>query len=76
LTLGLGNTFSQESRSERSVQAAPGDFLDNAIRKSAERTAQRLTTARTVLSELVEAGKLKIVAAHYDLDTGVVEFLG
>jgi carbonic anhydrase len=58
------------------VQAAPGDFLDNAIRKSAERTAQRLTTASTVLSELVEAGKLKIVAAHYDLDTGVVEFLG
>jgi carbonic anhydrase len=49
--------------------------LDNAIRKSAERTAQRLTTASTVLSELVEAGKLKIVAAHYDLDTGVVEFL-
>jgi carbonic anhydrase len=74
--LGLGNTFSQESRSERSVQAVPGDFLDNAIRKSAERTAQRLTTASTVLSELVEAGKLKIVAAHYDLDTGVVEFLG
>ncbi len=57
------------------VQAAPGDFLDNAIRKSAQRTAQRLESASAILADLVEAGKLKIVAAHYDLDTGMVEFL-
>ncbi len=28
-----------------------------------------------MLAELVSAGKLKILAAHYDLDTGKVEYL-
>ncbi len=57
-----------------SVRDAPGDFLANTIRESALRTARRLTTASTILSEAVGAGKLKIVAAEYDLDTGKVDF--
>jgi carbonic anhydrase len=56
------------------VRAAPGDFLANATRESALRTARRLITASNILSDLAEAGKLKIVAAEYDLDSGVVDF--
>jgi carbonic anhydrase len=52
-----------------------GDFVDNTIRESARRSAARLTTASPMLADLVKAGKLKIVAAHYDLDRGNVEFL-
>jgi carbonic anhydrase len=58
------------------VRDAPGDFLANTIRESALRTARRLTKASNILSDLAEAGKLKIVAAEYDLATGKVDFFG
>jgi carbonic anhydrase len=45
------------------------------VRESAKRTAARLAAASPILSHLVKAGKLKIVAARYDLDDGKVEFL-
>ena len=57
------------------VRGKPGDFVDNAVRESAKRTAQRLATASPILAKLVKEGKLKIVAARYDLDDGKVEYL-
>jgi carbonic anhydrase len=53
-----------------------GDYVDNTAKLSAERTAQRLPAMSTIISGLVESGKLKIVAAIYDLETGVVTYLG
>lgn len=58
------------------VHGKPGDFVDNAIRQSALRTAGRLEAASAILADLTKSGKLKIVAARYDLDSGAVEFLG
>lgn len=58
------------------VRSKGGDFADNATRESAQRTVRRLAEASNTLSDLVDAGKLKIVAAHYDLDTGAVAYLG
>lgn len=58
------------------VRSKGGDFVDNAARESAQRTVRRLADASSTLSGLVEAGKLKIVAAHYDLDSGEVEYVG
>ena len=57
------------------VRGRPGDFVDNAVRESAKRTAQRLATASPILSRLVKDAKLKIVAARYDLNNGKVEYL-
>ena len=57
------------------MRDAPGDFLDNAVRESARRTAARLGSTSFVLADLVNAGKLKIVAAHYELASGVVTFM-
>jgi carbonic anhydrase len=57
------------------MKGKPGDFVDNTVRESARRTAQRLTTASPILSHLIKDGKLKIVAARYDLDDGKVEYL-
>ena len=57
------------------VRDAPGDYLDNAVRESAKRTAARLATTSFVLADLLTAGKLKIIAAHYELASGVVSFL-
>jgi carbonic anhydrase len=58
----------------KAVQGKPGDFVDNAVRESARRTAEQLTKS-PVLSHLIKDKKLKIVAARYDLDDGKVEFL-
>jgi carbonic anhydrase len=57
------------------VRSEPGDFVDNAAKESARRTAARLTTASTLVAGLAGQGKLKIVAAIYDLQTGVVAYL-
>ena len=44
-------------------------------KESAKRTAARLIAASTVIAGLADAGKLKIAAAIYDLETGVVNYL-
>ena len=57
------------------VRSNPGDFVNNAAKESAKRTAARLTAASTLIAGLAGAGKLKIAAAIYDLETGVVTYL-
>jgi carbonic anhydrase len=57
------------------VRDRPGDFASNATRESASRTARRLAATSHTLADLMDAGKLKILAAMYDLKTGKVEFL-
>jgi carbonic anhydrase len=57
------------------VRDQPGDFVDNAAKESAKRTAGRLTAASTLIADLVSTGKVKIAAAIYDLETGVVTYL-
>ena len=53
-----------------------GDYVDNTAKGSAQRTAERLPAASGLISGLVGGGKLKIVAAIYDLKTGAVTYLG
>ena len=53
----------------------PGDFVNNTAEESAERTAKRLTATSTLIAGLASSGKLKIAAAIYDLETGVVKYL-
>lgn len=57
------------------VRGEPGDLVNNAAKQSARRTAAQLTMASTLLASLAGKGKLKIVAAIYDLDTGIVSYL-
>lgn len=52
-----------------------GDTLDMTIRAHARITAEHLEESEPILRGLVEKGTLKVVAAYYDLDTGVVEIL-
>jgi carbonic anhydrase len=53
-----------------------GDYVNNTAKKSAQRTAARLPAQSTLISGLVGEGKLKICSAIYDLETGVVTYLG
>jgi carbonic anhydrase len=56
------------------VKGKPGDFVDNAVRENAKRTAGLILKNSKIIEEAVHAGKVKIVAGYYDLDTGMVEF--
>jgi carbonic anhydrase len=55
------------------VKGQPGDFVDNTVRESAKRTAAKVAKS-PVIAPLVKAGKVKVIAARYDLDDGKVEF--
>ncbi|MGH9357217.1 MAG: carbonic anhydrase [Terriglobia bacterium] len=57
------------------VKGMPGDPVDNAVRANVRMVVEQLKSAQPVLSHLVEEGRLKIVGAYYDLDTGKVEIL-
>ncbi len=59
----------------QAVKDKPGDFVDNAIRESASRTAVQIATKSKIVADLVKAGKVKVVSARYDLDEGKVEYL-
>jgi carbonic anhydrase len=58
------------------LRGAGGDRLDVAVSEHARRMALRLTTASPVLGAAVASGRLRVVAARYDLDEGRVQLLG
>jgi len=59
----------------KAVRGQPGDFVDNTVRESAKRTAAKVATKSEIVSHLIKAKKVKVMAARYDLDNGRVEFL-
>jgi len=59
----------------RAVYRKSGDFVDNAVRESAKRTAAKVAGDSKIISGLVKAKKVKVLAAYYNLDSGKVEYL-
>jgi carbonic anhydrase len=59
----------------KAVYGKAGDFIDNTVRESAKRTAKAIATKSQIVSHLIKADKVKVLAARYDLDNGRVEFL-
>jgi carbonic anhydrase len=57
------------------VHGKAGDFIDNAVRESARRTAAKIARQSKIIQELAHHGKVKVVYARYDLTSGVVDFL-
>lgn len=57
------------------AQKLPGDLVDNAIRENVRRVANQLrTSVDPLLLDPQRTGRLKVVGAYYDLDTGTVDF--
>lgn len=57
------------------AKGAPGDLLDNAVRENVRRTVMRLrTSSEPILKDPLEAGRLRVVGARYDLDDGRVDW--
>jgi carbonic anhydrase len=57
------------------AKAQDGDLVVNAIRENALMVADQLRSSQPIMAELVKTGKLKVVAARYDLDSGQVDLL-
>jgi carbonic anhydrase len=55
-------------------QGKEGNYVDNTAMESARRTATGLAATSSLLSDRVNNGTLKIVAAMYDLKSGEVTF--
>lgn len=49
--------------------------VNDVVKKNAQLTAQELVTRSSIISQAVTDGKLKIVPAYYNLNTGKVDFL-
>ena len=57
------------------AKGQPGDPVENAVRAQALDVAAYLKAAGPILKEAVRSGKLKVIAARYDLDSGKVSLL-
>lgn len=51
-----------------------GDWLDNAVRRNVANVVDKLKISGKLIEDPLEAGKLMIVGARYDLDDGKVDF--
>lgn len=61
-----------------SAQAAAeesGDFLDNAVRINARLAAADLLEKSEIIREAVDSGRVEVVPAYVDLNTGKVRFI-
>jgi len=57
------------------VKGQEGDLTDNAAREVARMTAQQLQNSEPIIANLVKEGKVKVVPAFYDLESGEVNLL-
>lgn len=58
----------------RSTGAKGDALLDLAVRENVRRVVTRLRNSDPVMMQPLQAGRLKVVGARYDLDDGAVEF--
>ena len=58
----------------RGIAGEGTELIERVARESAVQTAMRIAQS-PIVAERIAAGTVKVVAAHYDLDSGQVEFL-
>ena len=59
----------------KKAQKQPGDQVDNAGRENVRRTVKKIRSSKPLLAKKVNKGKLEVVGAYYDLDSGKVELI-
>ncbi len=57
------------------VRDMEGDLTDNAAKEVARMTAEELINSEPIMAKLVKEGKLKIVPAFYELESGEITML-
>ncbi|HQE81155.1 MAG TPA: carbonic anhydrase [Syntrophorhabdaceae bacterium] len=51
-----------------------GDMVENAIRNNMDMVTEAIKSAEPIITKSIKEGRLKVISAYYDIDTGVVEF--
>lgn len=57
------------------VRGKPGDFVDNTVIENARLNAAKIASS-PIVSHLARDGAVKVAYARYDIESGVVDFLG
>jgi len=70
----IGSIVKAISPAVEKAKGCSGDLTDNAIKANVELVVTTIESSQPVLSELAESGRIRIVGAYYDIETGVVEF--
>jgi len=50
-------------------------LIENTVRANVALVVERLKGARPILADLAQGGRLNVVGARYDMDTGLVEII-
>jgi carbonic anhydrase len=56
----------------KAKHAGHGDLLDTCVKTNVKLVAEKIRTTAPILSEAVDDGMLRVIGAHYDLDSGLV----
>ncbi|HOV89960.1 MAG TPA: carbonic anhydrase [Syntrophorhabdaceae bacterium] len=51
-----------------------GDIVENAIRNNMEITVEKIKSSEPIMTKAVKEGRVKVIGAYYDIESGVVEF--
>ena len=70
----IGDLIAEIAPAVTESKSWPGDPLENAVKSNALRTAKKICFGAP-LSEMVASGRLTVVSAIYDLDSGRVKLL-
>ena len=73
-----GHISSLVKQIEPAVQRAKsmaGDLVDNAVHANVDLVVRNLRNSGPILKELVESGRLKVLGAYYDIDSGNVDWM-
>lgn len=57
------------------VKDQEGNLTDNAAKEVARMTAEQLINSEPIIADLIKAGKLKVVPAFYELESGEINLL-
>jgi carbonic anhydrase len=57
------------------VKGQPGNLLDNAIKANVVMVVGQLKASEPILAKFVKEGRLKVVGANYELDSGIVKIV-
>ena len=73
---GRMGTFVEEIKpAVTKVRGRSGDLVDNVVIANVQYQVEILKQTSTILTQLMQSGKLKIVGGRYDLDTGEVTLI-
>lgn len=71
----LKSTLSAIQASVDETRSVPGDKVHNCVLVNARRVAHQIRESEPILRPLFQNGSVKVVAADYALDSGIVTFL-